>query len=377
MKTIAIFSAYCFPHLGGIETYIDNLIKELIKLDYRIVLVTTNFTENISYRENEKLRIIKLPIYNICKDRYPIVKHNSVEKELLKRLDNYDLSAIIVNTRFHLTSHIGAKYGYKNGIPVLLIEHGSSYITLNNKVIDFFANRYENFLTYKIKKKVNGFYGVSERCNTWLKKINIDASGVFYNAIDKMIYDRNKIYIEKNNKIVITYAGRILVEKGVVNLLDAFLKLDNKENCILNIAGDGPILNELKEKYKDKNIYFLGKLSHDDVIKLCAKTDIFVYPSMYPEGLPTSILEAGLMKCAIVATDRGGTKEVINDSKYGIIVEENVEDLVVKLNYLVSNPKIIAEMKENIHGRIGKKFTWNETAKTVLKEIEKYGKEKN
>lgn len=373
MKTIAIFTAYCFPHLGGIETYIDNLIKELLKMNNRVILVTTKFTDNLNYNESENLKIIQLPMYDIFKNRYPIIKHNNEEKKLIKELDNYDISAIIVNTRFHLTSHVGAKYGKKKNIPVLLIEHGSSYITVNNKFLDIIANMYERFLTRKIKKNVNGFYGVSERCNTWLKKLNINASGVFYNAIDSNIYNDNKKYIPSANSKVITYAGRILVEKGVVNLLDAFLKLDHND-YVLKIAGDGPVLEELKAKYCRNNIVFLGRLSHDDTVKLLAETDIFVYPSMYPEGLPTSVLEAGLMKCAIVATDRGGTKEVVCNGKYGIIVEENVDDLVDKLNYLIINPSIIDEMKESIHDRVINNFTWHETANTIIKEIEKYEK---
>lgn len=374
MKTIVIFAAYIKPHLGGIETYMDNLAKKLIDMKYKVVVVTSNFNNSSSYEEKNNLEIIRLPIYNLFKNRYPIIKHNKEEKELLKKLDNLDISSIIVNTRFHLTSHIGAKYGKKRNIPVLLIEHGSSYITVNNKFIDVFANMYERFLTRRLLNKVDGFYGVSKKCNEWLKKLNIDAKGVFYNAIDDNIYNENKQYITNNDKLVITYAGRILVEKGIVNLLEAFSRLKDNEKCILKIAGDGPILNELKEKYKKDNIVFLGRLDHSDVIKLCGETDIFVYPSMYPEGLPTSILEAGIMKCAVIATDRGGTKEVINDKKYGIIVEENIDDLEKQLDYLMDNLDVLNSMKENIHDRVMNHFTWNQTAQCVVKEIEKYEK---
>ena len=370
MKTIVIFSSYCLPFLGGIEAYIDNLIKELIKNKYKVVLVTTQFNDKTIYDDNDKIDVIRLPIYKTFKNRYPIPKYNREQKRLLKQLDNLDISAIIVNTRFHLTSHIGAKYANKNRIPVFLIEHGSSYITLNNRFIDIFANIYERYLTRRIKKRITGFYGVSDRCNQWLKKLKINPSGIFYNAIDEDIYNKNKKYIKENNKIEVTYAGRILVEKGVINLLEAFKKINNK-NCVLNIAGDGPILGELKNKYQDKNINFLGRIPHDDVIKIFAKTDIFVYPSMYPEGLPTSILEAGIMKCAVIATDRGGTKEVINDKKYGIIVEENIDDLKDKLEMLVNDKKKINTFKENLHKRVIEKFVWRETVKCIITEVEK------
>ena len=157
--------------------------------------------------------------------------------------------------------------------------------------------------------------------------------------------------------------------------MDAFTSVSlDYDNIKLIIAGDGPILDDLKKKYNENNITFLGKIDYDEVMKLCVKTDIFVHPSMYPEGLPTSILEAGIMKCAVIATDRGGTCEVITSDDIGLIVEENVEDLIKKLRYLLDNPKKVDKLKENIHKRIMESFTWKQTAKTVIKEIEKYGK---
>ena len=141
-------------------------------------------------------------------------------------------------------------------------------------------------------------------------------------------------------------------------------------NIELYVAGDGPLLDGLKNKYTDSSIHFLGKLNYEEVMNLCVKTDMFVHPSMYPEGLPTSILEAGVMKCAVIATDRGGTKEVINNNNVGLIVEENVDDLIKKMNYLLENKDKMNELKENIHRRIIQKFTWKQTAKSIEKELE-------
>lgn len=224
-----------------------------------------------------------------------------------------------------------------------------------------------------MKKHNPKFYGVSQRCNNWLKHFKIEASGVFYNSIDKKSF--KEFYNDKKeyeNKIVITYAGRIIKEKGVYLLLDAFKEIEKKyKNVLLIIAGDGPILEELKQKYKDKNIIFKGKLPYEEVMTLYNSTDIFVHPSMYPEGLPTVILESGIMKCAIIATDRGGTVEVINDEKYGIIIEENQEAVKEAIVELLENPKKLKELQENIHKRVIEQFVWEITAKNVSKELER------
>ena len=366
MKTIAIFSAYYYPHLGGIERYIDNLMKEFIKMGHKVILVTSNY-DNLKETENKKgIEIIRLPVFNAFKHRYPIIKHNKEERELLSNLDNYKIDSIIVNTRFHLTSHIGASYGKKKGIPVYLIEHGSNYVTLDNKFIDFFANRYEDFLTMKIKNKIAGFYGVSKACNEWLKRLKISASGVWYNSID---INQKLPAKEKHKTINFLYAGRLIKQKGVENILNAFSNLEKEHSNIrLFIAGEGPEFDYYKSSFMSKIIKFLGKLNYDELVKYYAKTDIFLYPPLWPEGLPTSILEAGLMKCAIIGTNQGGITEVINDSN-GIIVKENIKSLEKAMARLIENNKLRNKLQEAIYKTVINEFSWEVTAKRIIKDM--------
>ena len=372
-KTIAFFNGFYIPHLGGVERYTSNLSEQL-KENYNIIVVTTNDSNTKNIEVVDDVKVYRLPVYNLCKNRYPFLKKNKEYKELLNKILKEKIDFIICNTRYYQTSILGAKVAKEKNTKLFFLDHSSNHVTVGNKLLDRCGAIYEDYLTNKIKKYNPKFYGVSKKCNEWLKYFNIEASGVFYNSIDDSVY--KKFYKEKKNKKTkISYIGRIIPEKGVINLLDAFEEINKKyKNIELVIAGDGPILKDLKEKYKNKNITFLGKIGYEDVMKLCVETDIFVHPSMYPEGLPTSILEAGIMKTAIIATDRGGTCEVINDKKYGLIVEENKEDLVDKLSYLLDNPDKIKELKENIHERIIKNFTWKQTAKAVEKELEKYGK---
>ena len=213
-KVIAIFSGYYYPHLGGIERYIDNLMNRFIKMGYKPVLVTSNYNDSIEDEEINGIRILRVPVYKTFKNRYPILKHNRDLKRIIGKLDEYKIESIIINTRFHLTSHVGASYGKKKNIPVFLIEHGSNYVTLDNKFIDFFANRYEDFLTWKIRKKITGFYGVSNACGEWLKKFKIKANGTWYNSID---FDQKVPKKTTHKEINFMYAGRLLKQKGVNN----------------------------------------------------------------------------------------------------------------------------------------------------------------
>lgn len=373
---ICIFTGFALPHLGGVERYTDKLVEQLKVMGYEITIVSTNY-DNISFYDKlDNYEIYRLPTYNLCKNRYPLLKKNKEYRAIINKINTTDFDAYICQTRFYLTSQIGAKMAYMHNKKPIIIEHGSSHFTVNNKILDFFGAIYEHLLTNRLKKYEPKFYGVSNRCTKWLKHFKIEASGVLYNSIDPSVYDKykNEKYSEdvKEDKIIISYIGRIIKEKGVGLLLDVFTKISpNYPNIELYIAGDGPCLNEYKENYKNSRIHFEGKINYEQVLKLCNQTDIFVHPSMYPEGLPTSILEAGIMKSAVIATDRGGTVEVINNKKYGLIMAENEKSLEENLKSLLDHPKMIEELKNNLQKRILEEFTWQVTAKKLIKEMEK------
>ena len=367
-KNLLIFSGYHLPHLGGIERYTDNLSQEFKKLGWNTTIVSSNYDNLKTEEDINGIKNYRIPIYNLFKLRYPIPKHNKEFKNIFKELDKKEYDAVIVNTRFHLTTMVGAKYAKKHNIPVFLIEHGSEHLTIDNKVLDFFGAIYEHCLTHFVKKYVNYYYGVSLGACEWQKHFGINSDGVWYNSITEF-YDVNKI--KKNEKkIIITYAGRILKQKGVYELLESFENLNKQYNNIeLHLAGNGNQLDILKEKYKDnKNIIFEGKLDFKGLTKLYEKTNIFVYAPLWPEGLPTSILEAGLMKCAIIASPQGGIKEIINDKQNGIMINSKKE-LENALELLINNKDLRNRYSEEIYRTVCDKFLWKNTAKKIESDI--------
>ena len=367
MKTVCIFCGYFLPHLGGIERYIDNVSRQFKKKKINVIVVSSNFNDDKSFEVINDITYIRLPIHNCFKNRYPILKKNKEFKELISKLDDYEIDAIIVNTRFHLTSHVGANYGKHNNIPVYLIEHGSNYVTLDNKFIDFFANRYEDFLTRRIKSKITKFYGVSIEASTWLQHFKINDAGVWYNSID---IDQKLPKKVKHKTINFMYAGRLIQQKGVENILDSFVKLSSKySNLVLYIAGDGPKLNDYKNKYCRKNIKFLGKIDYETLLTYYAKTDVFLYPPLWPEGLPTSILEAGLMGCCVIGTRQGGIKEIIDHNKNGLMAECDKDSLYNCMELLIVNPEMISKFSKQLNKDIKMKFSWEKTAGLIAHDI--------
>lgn len=373
MKTIAIFSGYYLPHLGGVERYTYNLAKKLSKMGYRIIIITSRYSNDLKeIEETEYAKIYRLPTSKIVAERYPINIKNKRCKEIFKMLEDENIDSAIIQTRFWTTSYLASKFIAKNNIPACLIEHGSTHFTVNNKILDKFGEIYEHKLTDSIKKNIKDFYGVSKKCTEWLKHFNIDAKGVFYNSIDIEEIEKYKNYIEKSkDKIIITYVGRMIEEKGVLKLIEAFKKLDKQYNNLeLNLAGAGPILEKIKiENKEENNIKILGKISHEEVLKLLGKTTIFVNPSAFSEGLPTSILEAGIMKCAVIATPMGGTTEIISSDDLGYICGFETDEILEKIEKLIKNKNEIIKLSENIEKKVKEQFSWDVTSKKIAETI--------
>lgn len=373
MQTIAIFSGYYLPHLGGVERYTYNLAKKLKNMGYKIIIVTSRYDENLKEIEDtEYAKIFRLPTYKIVSSRYPINKQNKRCKELLEMVKQENVNSAIIQTRFWTTSYIASKFISKNNIPACLIEHGSTHFTVNNKILDLFGEKYEHILTNSIKKRVKDYYGVSKKCTEWLKHFNIEAKGVFYNSVNSEEIEEYSNFINKDTgKINITYTGRMIEEKGVLRLIDAFKNLNKKyDNLELSLAGEGPILEKIIQENKDiKNIHILGKISHDEVMKLLGRTNIFVNPSHFSEGLPTTILEAGLMECAVVATPMGGTTEIISDDSLGYICGFETQEIQEKIEKLINEPEIVKDMSIKIKQKVKEQFSWDITAKKIAETI--------
>ena len=149
-------------------------------------------------------------------------------------------------------------------------------------------------------------------------------------------------------KIRILFLARLLREKGVFEMVEAFESLLKKfKNIELTIAGDGKDYEELKTRVEgNENIVVVGYVEGQDKIDLFRKSHIYCLPS-YSEGLPISILEAMAFGLPVVTTDVGGLKEFFKDEKMGYFVQpKEVKQLSKKLELLLLDLDKVVEIGE-------------------------------
>ena len=148
-----------------------------------------------------------------------------------------------------------------------------------------------------------------------------------YNGINlnKFKKDPKSIRREQNTLNLIA-VGRFTDAKDYPNLINAFaiLKSRNNSNIKLTIVGDGELRPQIesliKELNLDKDITLLSRRS--DVAELLSQADIFILASKH-EGLPTVVIEAMACECYVVATDCGGSAEILGDTGQLVPIENS------------------------------------------------------
>ncbi len=114
------------------------------------------------------------------------------------------------------------------------------------------------------------------------------------------------VYSSESNYIV--YAGRISEEKGIDELIRAFLDA-NLSNLTLKIIGNGPSINDLKKKYIGKPVDFINEISNADVLDIISKSKGVVTATKLYEGQPTLLCEASTLGVPSFFPESGGISE--------------------------------------------------------------------
>lgn len=368
-----LFCANYLPNIGGIERYVYNVSKQLIEKGHKVTVVTSNVFDLAPYEiTKEGIELYRMPCHNIMKGRYPILKRNAEFKNLDKKLRETDFDLIVINARFYIHSVYAAKLAASRKIPCITIEHGSSHLSVNNKILDYFGGIYEHALTAVLKRYCKDYYAVSGAAGEWSGHFGIKSKGVLYNAVDvedieskaqKKVCDyRAKLNIPKD-AVIVTYTGRLLKEKGLYQLFEAVKNINNPKVYLL-LAGDGPEMQGLTALAND-NIILLGKLDFEHIIALLDTSDIFCLPSV-SEGMSTAVLEAVATKTFVITTYNGGARELIISDDYGIITKGNtVGEVEAALTRAIDNAEYRVAATGKAYERLLAGFTWEKTAEKI------------
>ena len=186
-------------------------------------------------------------------------------------------------------------------------------------------------------------------------------------GVDMAYYTRRPEVMTISNTIkkdvfTFIFVGRIVRDKGINELCEAFDKLSGLTQVRLLLVGPyEDVLDPISDRSRtiienNPSIEPVGGKYGDELLAYYTASDCFVFPS-YREGFPNTVLEAGAMGLPSIVTDINGSREIIQQGINGIIIPSNdTSALFDAMMEMMSNMKLRDKMAHNARPVIAARY---------------------
>lgn len=345
---------------GAVSTLIEYLIKE-------------NEAE-------QKMQLTVLSVYDAEAEEkakeYPKTQIDFVRPPIIVDFVDYILDTVLAKGKKGKPAHqyIRKQYSLKC-ISNYMMEHdfdkvvfqNSGYLlnVLNNRVI---AEKYKGKLYYHLHNDIPDNVSVKavKQCkllliSEYLKKHINEVCGqdmsrqcvIVKNGFDcarfaqklpknKKTELKQKLEIEPDKKIIM-FAGRIAPTKGILELTEAFKRL-NRDDTVLMVVGahnfgtgqTSEFQEQMEKQFVElgKKVCFTGFVPYDEIWKYYKLADVAALPSTWEEPAGLTMIEACAAGVPLITTNSGGIPEYVNNEES--ILLENNKELVVELEQAIN-----------------------------------------
>lgn len=257
------------------------------------------------------------------------------------------------------------------------------------KLLDF-VEKFTYWASTKIYPNSQGLYDfIIAQGYTTLDKLKVISNGSS-NGINTSFFSRKLISKEQQdslrNKLMISddsfvfvFVGRLVGDKGINELINAFSRLNNPSIKLLLVGSlendlDPLLKDTLREIDENSNIITVG--FQKDVRQYFAIANALVFPS-YREGFPNVVMQAGAMDLPVIVSDINGCNEIIINGDNGLIIPvKNVNALEIAMREMSTKGDRYEKMKKNARKMIMERYEQQVVWDALLNEYNNLLKEK-
>ena len=370
IRSLAIVTPFYPPHVGGVERYSQEFARAALAMGLSVNVVTTDAVRKPQESiEDGGIRVLRLPAYNvpIMGSHYPIALQSWRRAAEMLQCD-----AVIAQTRFFMTTLVAARIAARNRARFFVVDHGAGPLRSSPKALALASLWYEQAATAGLKRRSVQFFGVSHASVDWLRTFGIRDATVLSNGIaaPKAMPVRD---VNGFAAPVVFFAGRLLPEKGIRELVEAIELLAHEGvNVSLRIAGDGPMAAFLAKRMNDRGVLtYLGRLPHEEIVAELRRATVFVNPSNLPEGFPTVLLEAGASALPVVSTVAGGSSDLIREGETGYVISAGeIAPIAARLKDVLASPGEAIRRGAALFRLVEAHYTWPSIVRDFLRRAE-------
>ncbi len=341
---IKILGLYPLKGNGGIASWTKKFLSTFPDENYEIVPIDVSPTKDFT------------KFSGFDRVRYGVEAYMRIKKNLKKALkDNPDIRIMHITTsgglgvfRDNMVARICKKKGVKT---IMHCRFGTIKELYEGKGLSgwFFRNNVSLF---------DNTWVLDRRSASFLQ--TIPAIGNKIKLTPNSIEVPDTVDIKPKDYRNIGFVGNIVSTKGIFELVEAVVKLQNDTHLyIVGIGSDEDVerIKQLAGERLDKTIHFIGRLPNDKAVKLIETLDIICLPTYYPgEAFPISILEAMSRGKLVISCPRAAIPDMltaVDNTPCGILVPEKDADAISEaIKWCQENNKKTDDMCQKAYDKV-------------------------
>jgi len=343
---IAIFSETYLPTPDGVAHFLSSFTKELAKMGHEPHVFTTGrLTGEDADKEGyvHRFKSIKFPLYQ----QYRISPEPFIGA--LRTVKKLDVDVIHIHTPFFIGT-AGFICSRVLEIPIVGTFH-TNFLDMAESISTSMVFRGFVHFAWKYSR------GLYRRCDFLTTSSGITAETLQRRLRREVLVIPHGIDVDKfsptagtvdirgrydipHDAAIVTYLGRLTLDKRVHTILDAFVAVREVRKAFLVIAGVGPERGSLEERAKGLGIYgdvrFTGYIEEVEKVSLLRQSSVVVLVSK-ADLVPLVLVEAMACGTPVIGSRAGGIPNLIKDGKTGLLVrEEDPKELSQKILDILS-----------------------------------------
>lgn len=340
-----------FPHIGGVEIFSAQLIKDLFKAKHKVKVITSHSGASLpDVSEKNGIKIHRFHFQKALAHR-DIKKIKQISAKVIRLKKQFRPDLVHINT---IQPSLFFFYHTRTFYP------SPSLITLHQPPVSSSGN---GSLLQSTLSTADWITAVSDnllsRVKLYVPEIGFKSS-VIYNGLESPDIEPSPLSFQPPTLLCV---GRLIKDKGFDLVLTALRKVIRYfPDSRLIISGDGTQRKKLEEKALNLGLLdfvrFTGWIPPDEVPEIMNRASMVVVPSRWEEPFCLVALQAAQMERPVVAARTGGIPEIVQDKKTGLLFgKENVKDLTEKILFLIQNPNRAVDMGKTAKKRAETDFS--------------------
>ena len=363
------------PHIvGGLGRHVAELLPALAGQGMRVAVIAPRLREGPPEETIDGVTVRRVDVPDAPWADFPsFVAHTSptlqaAALDLQARLGRFDL----IHAHDWLATETAVALKHRWRVPLIATIHATERGRGRGGLHDQAAQRINDLewrLAYEAWRVIVCSHFMARQIGDYFQtpadKVDVVPNGVHisgtpFQDADHWLSFRRR-YAADDERMVF-HVGRIVYEKGLHVLLDAWPIISSKVRARLVIAGSGEYLTALKHQAAalgiTSSVHFAGFLTNEDRDRLYHAADLAIFPSLYePFGIVA--LEALANACPLIVSDAGGLAEVVQHGVTGLVVPaDNPGALADAVTAALSRPDMARARAAAALREIREYYTW-------------------